>query len=94
MQSDIHWFIRTCHNCQLCQTHQLLIPPVVATPAPLFTKVYIDTIHMLPSASFKYIVQGHCSLMQYLEFRKLHSENAKALGDWIFEDIICCWGSL
>jgi hypothetical protein len=20
--------------------------------------------------------------------------NAKALGDWIFEDIICCWGSI
>lgn len=32
--------------------------------------------------------------MQYPEFHKLHSENAKALGDWIFEDIICHWGSL
>jgi hypothetical protein len=51
-------------------------------------------MHMLPSTSFKYIVQGCCSLMQYPEFHKLHLENAKALGDWIFEDIICCWGSL
>jgi hypothetical protein len=49
---------------------------------------------MLPSAGFKYIVQGRCSLTQYPEFRKLRSENAKALGDWIFEDIICRWGSL
>ena len=94
MQSDIHWFVRTCHNCQLRQTRQVLIPPVVATPAPLFAKVYIDTMHMLPSAGFKYIVQGRCSLTQYPEFRKLRSENAKALGDWIFEDIICRWGSL
>jgi hypothetical protein len=94
MQSDIHWFVRTCHNCQLRQTCQLLIPPVVATPASLFAKVYIDTMHMLPSTSFKYIVQGRCSLTQYPEFRKLRSENAKALGDWIFEDIICRWGSL
>jgi hypothetical protein len=51
-------------------------------------------MHLLPSAGFKYIVQGHCSLTQYPEFHKLRSENAKALGDWIFEDIICCWGSL
>jgi hypothetical protein len=32
--------------------------------------------------------------MQYPEFHKLHLENAKALGDWIFEDIICHWGLL
>jgi transposase InsO family protein len=51
-------------------------------------------MHLLPSAGFKYIVQGCCSLTQYPEFRKLCSENAKALGDWIFEDIICHWGSL
>jgi hypothetical protein len=28
------------------------------------------------------------------KFQKLHLESATTLGDWIFEDIICCWGSL
>jgi len=49
MHADIIWFVRTCLLCQQHQTRQVLIPPVVATPAPLFAKVYIDTMHMLPS---------------------------------------------
>ena len=94
MLSDIAWFVRTCYLCQVQQLRQVLIPPVVATPAPLFAKIYVDTMHMPPSRSFRYIVQGRCSLTQYPEFRMLRSENAQAIGDWIFEDILCHWDSL
>jgi hypothetical protein len=48
MHADIIWFVCTCLLCQQHQTRQVLIPPIVATPAPLFAKVYIDTMHMLP----------------------------------------------
>ena len=48
MRGDIAWFIRTCRLCQLRQTHNVLIPPVVANPAPLFAKVYIHR-HDAPS---------------------------------------------
>jgi hypothetical protein len=94
MASDIDWYIRTCKLCQLRQTRNVLIPPIVATPAPLFAKIYIDTMHLPPSGSYKYIVQGRCSLTYYPEFRMLRSETAKTIGDWIFEDILCRWGSL
>jgi hypothetical protein len=94
MHADIVWFVRSCHLCQLRQTRQVLIPPIVATPAPLFAKVYVDTMHMVNSASYKYIVQGRCSLTQYPEFRMLRAETSKTIGDWIFEDILCRWGSL
>ena len=94
MHADIVWFVRTCLLCQQHQTRQILIPPVVATPAPLFAKVYIDTMHMPPSRLFKYIVQGRCSLTQYPEFHMLRSETAQSLGNWIYEDILCRWGSL
>jgi hypothetical protein len=94
MHADIVWFVRTCHLCQSRQLRQILIPPVVATPAPLFAKVYIDTMHMPASNSFKYIVHGRCSLSHWPEFRMLRSETAKTLGDWIFEDLLCRWGSL
>jgi len=46
------------------------------------------------SGGFKYIVQGRCSLTAWPEFRKLRKENNKTIGDWIFEDILCRWGSL
>ena len=94
VKADIAWFIRTCHYCQLRQTRNLLIPPTVATPAPLFAKVYIDTMHMPASGGYRYLVQGRCSLAYYPEFRMLRKENARTLGDWVFEDIICRWGSL
>lgn len=46
------------------------------------------------SGGFKYLVQGRCSVSHWPEKRMLRTETAKTLGDWIFEDIICRWGSL
>jgi hypothetical protein len=94
MASDIHWYTKTCHICQLRQTRQVLIPPIVATPAPIFAKAYIDTMHMPPSGSSKYIVQARCSLSYYPEFKMLRTKTSKTLGDWIYKDILCQWGSL
>jgi hypothetical protein len=94
MQSDIAWFVRTSRLCQLRQTRNVLIPLTVVTPAPIFSKIYIDTMHLPKSGGFKYIVQGCCSLIHYVKFRMLRNETAISLGDWIFEDIICHWGTL
>jgi hypothetical protein len=94
MHEDLVWFIRTCHICQIQQTQKVRIPPIVASPAPLFVKIYIDTMHMPLSGGFRYIVQGRCSLCQYPEFRMLRKENAEALANWIFQDIVCRWGAL
>jgi hypothetical protein len=94
MSQDLGWFIRTCHICQVRQTRQILIPPTVATPAPLFSKIYMDTMHLTRSGGFSYIVQGRCSLSHYPEFRMLRKETAQALADWIFQDIICRWGTI
>jgi hypothetical protein len=94
MAQDIAWYVKTCHICQSRQTRQVLIPPIVATPAPLFTKMYMDTMHLPRSGGFAYIVQGRCSLTGYPEFRMLRKETAQSLGDWIFQDVLCRWGTL
>ena len=94
MPADIAWFVKTCHVCQLRQTRNILIPPVVATPAPLFAKMYMDTMHLLKSGGFKYLVQGRCSLTHFPEYHSLRTETGKTIGDWIFEDILCRWGTL
>ena len=94
MKADIAWFVKTCRICQQRQTRNILIPPVVATPAPLFSRIYIDTMHMPKLGGFKYLVQGRCSLSHFPEFRKLRAETAVTLGDWLFEDVICRWGAL
>jgi hypothetical protein len=94
MAQDISWFIRTCHLCQLRQTQHVLIPPIVATPAPLFSKVYMDTMHLTPSSGYKYIVQGRCSLTHWPEWEMLRTESAKSLAKFILNNIIYRWGTL
>ena len=63
-------------------------------PAPLFPKVYINTMHMPSLSGYKYIVQGHCSLIYWPEWAMLGKENAVTLGKWILHDTIYCWGLL
>ena len=94
MSHDIAWYIQTCHLCQLRKTQQVSIPPVVATPAPLFSKVYMDTMHLTPSAGFKYIVQARCSLSHWPEWEMLRKESAKSLATFILHSIIYRWGTL
>ena len=94
MAHDIAWFIRTCRLCQLRKTQQVSIPPVVATPAPLFAKVYMDTMHLTPSSGYKYIVQARCSLTHWPEWEMLRKESAKSLATFILHNLIYRWGTL
>jgi len=88
MSNDIQWFIKTCRLCQLRKTQNVLIAPVVATPAPLFAKIYIDTMHLPPSSGYKYMVQGRCSLTHWAEFDMLRKENTKSIGEWLLKCFI------
>jgi hypothetical protein len=51
-------------------------------------------MHLSRSGGFAYIIQGRCSLTHYPEFRMLRKETAQSIGDWIFQDILCRWGTL
>jgi Integrase zinc binding domain len=94
MVQDIAWFVLTCHICQVQKTQKILILPIVTMPAPLFSKVYMDTMHMPTSSSYKFIVQGCCSLVYWLEWIQLQKESAKAISLWILHDIIYRWGMI
>jgi len=94
MGHDVSWFVSTCHLCQLRKTQQISIPPIVANPAPLFAKVYMDTMHLTPSGGFKYIVQARCSLTHWPEWEMLRQESAKSLARFILNNIIYRWGTL
>ena len=92
MNNDIHWFLKTCHQCQLCQFTKILIPPTVPTPAPLFARVHIDVMVMPKSGNYRYIVQARDALTAYPEFKMLPADNSAAITRFIFQDIICRWG--
>jgi len=94
LDQDVTWYIKTCHQCQIRSVDKVVLPPVVATPAPLFRKAHIDTMHMPKSHGLSFIVQARCSLSAWPEFRMLRTETGRTLGAFIFEEILCRWGGL
>ena len=52
LKQNVKWYVETCHQCQLRQTTKVCILPTVNTPAPLFRKVYIDTMFMPAAGGF------------------------------------------
>ncbi len=95
MEGDVVWYVKTCHLCQVRQKMAMELPPVVTHTPSLFQTLHADTIHVSPpSNGCSYIVHGRCALSSWMEARALRKENAKAIGQWLFEDIVCRWGSL
>ncbi len=95
MERDIAWYVGTCHICQEHQKTVIKALPTVSFTPSVFQVLHADTMHM-PKASnrHKYIVHGRCALTSWMEGRTLVSEMAQAIGEWLFEDIICRWGCL
>ena len=94
MDDDVKWYVRTCHECQVRLVKKITIPPTVAKPAGLFRKVYIDTMLMPKAKGYRYIIHARCSLTSYPEWTMVKNENAKAIGKFILETILCRWGAL
>jgi hypothetical protein len=50
---------------------------------------------LLPSShSYRYLAQGCCSISRWLEWRMFTKETAVALGNFVFEEILCHWGAV
>ncbi|CDO69558.1 hypothetical protein BN946_scf185038.g9 [Trametes cinnabarina] len=76
------------------QHRKVLIPPTGALPGGLGMRWYIDSMKMPASNGYRIIVIARCSVSAWPEWRMLRSENDRTLGDFIFQDLICRWGSL
>ncbi len=95
LDRDVHWYVKTCHLCQERQKTMIRIPRTETHTPSIFQQLHVDTMHMTPqSHGCGYIVHGRCGLTSYPEGRPLRKENAESIANWLFEDIICRWGSL
>jgi len=94
LESDIKWYVQTCHECQIHQTTHVRLPPTVNTPAPLFRKVHIDTMFMPHMGGYRYITQAQCSLTAWPKWHALQVETGQMIGAFIFEEILCQWGAV
>ena len=94
LANDVKWYIQTCHECQICQTTKVRIPPTVPAPASLFRKAYVDTMFMPHASGYRYIVQARCSLTAWPEWCALRTETGRTLGAFLFKEILCRWGAV
>jgi hypothetical protein len=95
MEKDINRFVKTCHSCQERQKLLVKIPPTITHTPSLFETLHADIMHMTPASNgCKYIAHGRDGLMSWAEARALKDEKARSIALWIYEDILCRWGTL
>jgi len=95
MEKDINRFVKTCHVCQERQQQLVRIPPTKTRTPGLFEVMHADIMHMTPASNgCKYIIQGRESVASWVEGRALRDEKAKTIALWMYEDILCRWGTI
>jgi hypothetical protein len=94
LDKDLKWYLKTCHECQLRLSWKFNIPPTVAVPLPLFHKFHADTMLLPSSNGYRYLAQGRCSISGWPEWRMFTNETAAALGNFVFEEVLCRWGAV
>ena len=73
----------------------LEIPLVVIHTLSLFQVLHTDTVHISPVLnSYKYVAYKRYKLSLWIEAKALKQEGSKAIRQWLFEDVICRYGSL
>lgn len=93
LERDVHWYVGSCIECQNRQLRLIKAPPVLMHTPSLFQKIHVDTIHISPKSNgCKYIIHGRDSLSSWSEAKAIKVENARTIGEWFFDDIICRWG--
>ena len=95
MEKDINLFVKTCHPCQERQQQLVRIPPVQTRTPGLFEVMHADIMHMTPASNgFKYVIQGREAVVSWVEGRAIRDEKARTIALWMYEDILCRWGSI
>ena len=94
MDSDIKWFIQTCHQYQLHSIQKTVIPLVIPHISTLFAKVHIDTKYMPWSGRYHYILHAWYALIGWPKWHIVKSETGKAIRKFIHKEILCHWGAV
>ena len=94
LESDVYEYVKSCHICQTRQKVKVRIPPVVTKTPSIFQVMHMDTMMMPTSNGCRYLVHGRCALTAWMEGKPLKKETGRTIGQWLWEEIICMWGSL
>lgn len=94
MWNDCRQHVRSCHECQIRSVRKHAVPLIVSTPATLFTRIYLDIMHMPRAHGYKYIIAARDDLTAAAEGRALQRATAAAVSRFFWEEILCRYGAV
>ncbi|KAJ3015544.1 hypothetical protein NUW54_g1013 [Trametes sanguinea] len=51
-------------------------------------------MYLPTAAGFRYLLHARCALLSYAEAHPVHRETSKVIAQWIFQELLCQWGTL
>ena len=93
IRADILHHVRSCHDCQIRSLKKVEIPLTISIPTSLFSKIYIDVMHMPKAKGYRYIVAARDDLSGACEAKPLRKANSKSLANFFWENIYCRYGA-
>lgn len=94
MRADVKHHVASCHECQIRSTRSIEVPLVISTPSTIWTKVYIDVMHMPRVGRYTHIVAARDDLTRASEGLALTRVTADRLADFFWENIYCRYGAV
>ena len=97
MTNDIKKFIGECDRCQKSRVNKLMKGTKDLHPIPVPRKVWsqvgVDIMSMKEVDGFRYIITAMDYFSKNMEMRALRKKSAKEVAIFLYEEIICRWGS-
>ena len=97
MCEDIKDYVSKCDRCQKSRINKLQKGSEDLHPIPIPRKVWsqvgIDIMTMKTVGKYRYLITGMDYFSKNIEMHALKTKLAKEVAQFIYEEIICRWGS-
>jgi transposase InsO family protein len=94
MRADIEKWVKSCLACQKRSEVRPTPPVVPSRPSQLFRHMYIDCMNMPKAHGKTQVIAARDDLSGYIEARMVGKATARLVAAFLFEDIICRWGTI
>ena len=94
LRADVHFYIASCHECQIRNTKLFKMPYEISAPIRIFEKVYIDLMKMPKCAGYEFIIAAKDDLTGVTEARALRNKSSANLAKFFLEQIYYRYGAI